>query len=156
MNRAYRDNKLLPKQIQTWLDDQNDYERKHGLKISTSCCMQASLSFNATVHPIPSTGSASHRDNTKLSDGKYYILAVDEFRAHLTYKYGPTDKIIDNDLASIQGKPGAVIFGGWHIEFWDGANIFQSAEGCAKRAKQSIPVNAGCVMMRGIEFSGER
>ncbi len=107
--------------------------------------MQASLSFNATNQPIPKNGSRD-RDNTTLKDGKHYVLSVDEFRAYLTFKYGPTD--IVTDLASIKGKKGVLIFGGAHVEFWDGESIFQSTGGARKRGG-----NPGAVMAPGMVSS---
>ncbi|HXP60063.1 MAG TPA: hypothetical protein VN829_06195 [Dongiaceae bacterium] len=130
MDRAYKDFNSLPTDIAKWLKAQNDYEDAHGLRHSTSCCMQASLSFNATNHPIPKAGSRD-RDNLTLDLAKNYILAVNEFRAYLTFRYGPTDQV--TDLASIKGKEGVLIFGDSHIEFWDGENIFQSLAGAARR-----------------------
>ena len=142
MRAAYKHNKQLPIDIGKWLKDQNDREdiinktnserAARGEKPlpggghSTSCCMQVSLSFNATGQPIPSAGSRD-RGNTPLN-GKYYILAVDEFRAYLTYKYGPTDVVSDSSTrASIKGKNGVLIFGNGHIEFWDGDDILQKS-----------------------------
>jgi Type VI secretion system (T6SS), amidase effector protein 4 len=138
MRGAYKHNKELPADIAKWLKAQNEAEDKvnarneehkaRGEKLepggghSTSCCMQASLSFNATSQPIPKAGSRD-RDNTTLDNGKNYILAVDEFRAYLTYKYGPTDTF--KDKAAIKGMTGVIIFGNGHIELWDGDDILQ-------------------------------
>lgn len=160
MRKAYRDFKSLPTDIAKWLDDQHKVEaienekrkienierEKNGKKPlpmlhSTSCCMQASLSFNATSHPIPKAGPVG-RDNTTLSGGKNYILDVGEFRSYLTFKYGPTDQVIQ--FAEIKGIKGVLIFGGGHIEFWDGDTIFQSAEGAKRRGG-----NAGAVIGAG-------
>ena len=175
MNKAYRDHKILPGQIQDWLDDQNRREDEENQKRaehnrnlkpgekpqdmlhkSTSCCMQASLAFNATGQPIPHAGSTPDRNNTLLRDGRYYILAVGEFRSYLTYKYGPTDNLKDVGMDPIMGKTGVMILGGWHIEFWDGTSILQSTPGATKRKAAGIPVGAGGVMAAGIEKSGDR
>jgi len=142
MDKAYKDFKSLPPDIAKWLKDQNDYEDEHNLPHSTSCCMQASLSFNAAGHPIPKAGSRD-RNNLTLDGGKNYILAVDEFRAYLTYRYGPTNQV--KDLASIKGMKGVLIFGNSHIEFWDGENIFQSAAGASRRGG-----NPNAVMAAGM------
>ena len=166
ISKSYRDYKSLPTDINTWITNQNNYEdaendkrQKHNSELgpgekplsmlghSTTCCMQASLSFNATGQPIPKTGSRD-RNNQTLDGGKHYILSVDEFRAYLTYKYGPTDQVAD--LASIKGKTGVLIFGSAHIEFWDGDNIFQSPEGAKKRAANKYVVNNAAVMAGGI------
>jgi len=153
IDRAYRDYRSLPHDIDKWIKDQNAYEDKENerrtkqnlplLGHSTSCCMQASLSFNATGHPIPKAGSRD-RQNTTLDGGRNYILAVDEFRAYLTYKYGPTEQV--NDLVAIQGRTGVLIFGNSHIEFWDGQDIFQSTPGAKRRAKLFSPVNGSAIM----------
>jgi hypothetical protein len=143
MDSAYKDYKSLPADIAKWLKNQNDWEDKQGLPHSTTCCMQASLSFNATSQPIPKAGSRD-RDNTTLDQGKNYILAVNEFRAYLTFKYGPTDQV--TDLASIKGKQGVLIFGNSHIEFWDGENIFQSSAGAARRRANASAVMAGAIL----------
>jgi hypothetical protein len=153
MDKAYKDHASLPADIKAWLKKQNDYEdaenerRKREniqplLGHSTSCCMQASLSFNATGQPIPRAGSRD-RDNTILS-GKNYILAVDEFRAYLTHKYGPTEQV--TDLAAIKGKRGVLIFGNSHIEFWDGDSIFQSPAGAKRRRANPSGVMAGGIL----------
>jgi hypothetical protein len=159
MNKAYRDNKSLPPDVKNWLKDVNDREEADNEKIrrenedrvargeepkklvhkSTSCCMQASLSFNATRAPIPKQGTRQDRDNLTL-DGKNYILTADEFRAYLTYYYGPTDQF--GDPAEIKGRKGVVIFSNAHIEFWDGEDYFQSAKGLEKRKG-----NSGAVML---------
>ena len=147
MSKAYRDFRSLPHDMATWLKNQNDLEKKlwlekhetlEGIKLSTSCCLQASLSFNATKQPIPKAGPVNW-DNLTLDAGKHYIYSVNEFRAYLTYKYGPTDPV--PDLKSIKGTTGVLTFGGAHIEFWDGDNIFQSAGGAKKRGG-----NPGAVM----------
>jgi hypothetical protein len=148
MDAAYKDFKSLPPDIAKWLKAQNDYEDAHGLHHSTSCCMQASLSFNATTQKIPKAGSRD-RDNLTLDSGKNYILAVNEFRAYLTFRYGPTDQV--KDLATIKGKTGVLIFGDSHIEFWDGENIFQSFAG-SKRRKG----NPGAVMAPAIVNTSPR
>jgi len=99
MEPAYRDNKSLPEDIAKWIRDQNKVEDDFNANLpalnaqraeegkdplkrmghSTSCCMQASLSFNASGAPIPKAGSRD-RDNTTLAGGKHYILAVDDYR----------------------------------------------------------------------------
>ncbi|MDE3175480.1 MAG: hypothetical protein KGM15_05140 [Pseudomonadota bacterium] len=158
MEPPYRDNQSLPLDIVNWLKDQNKREDDFNANLealnaqraedgkkplapmghSTSCCMQASLSFNATGQPIPKPGSRD-RDNTTLNGGKNYILAVGEFRAYLTYRYGPTDQV--NDWGEIKGKTGVLIFGGAHIELWDGDQPLQSAKGLAAHNR-----NSGAVM----------
>jgi len=168
MDKAYKDNQSLPPDVKKWLKDQNDWEDGENEKIkrenearaargeepkkllhkSTSCCMQASLSFNATKAPIPKSGSRD-RDNLTLDDGKNYILAVDEFRAYLTYRYGPTDQI--RSLEDIKNKKGVVILGNAHIEFWDGEDFFQSAKGLSKRKG-----NPGAVMSPSFLNTGPR
>jgi hypothetical protein len=161
MEAAYRDNQTLPADIKNWLVKQNKSEDDYNAKLpdlnaerardgkpplprmghSTSCCMQASLSFNAAGAPIPKAGSRD-RDNTPLDGGKYYILAVNEFRAFLTYRYGPTDQF--TDWSEIKGMTGVVIFGDAHIELFDGENILQSAKGLAAHGR-----NPGAVMSPG-------
>ena len=144
MEPAYRDNKSLPSDISNWLRDQNAKEEIFNANLpalnatrasqglvalkkqhSTSCCMQASLSFNAAGNPIPKRG-ARDRDNTTLDAGKNYILTVEEFRAYLTYRYGATDQV--SDWSQIQGMLGVLIFSDAHIELWDGVGSLQSAE----------------------------
>jgi hypothetical protein len=158
MNKAYRDYKSLPMDIADWMKNQNDWEDKEnerrkqqsideGRTIpsvghSTSCCFQASLGFNATPEPIPKTGSRD-RENTTLK-GKNYILAVDEFRAYLTRRYGPTEQV--DDLDTIKGDRGVLIFGNSHIEFWDGEDILQSPGGARRRGGNPGAVMAGGVM----------
>jgi hypothetical protein len=153
MDGAYKDHVSLPADIKTWLKNQNDYEDRENdrrrrenilplLGHSTSCCMQASLSFNATSQPIPKSGSRD-RENTTLN-GKNYILAVDEFRAYLTHKYGPTEQV--SDLASIKGRTGVLIYGNLHMEFWDGDNIFQSSGGATRRRGNPAGVMAGGIL----------
>ena len=169
MRSAYRDFKSLPPDIEKWLKDQNAVEDKENEKRkienverekqgkkplpmahSTSCCLQASLSFNATSQPIPKAGPVG-RDNATLSGGKNYVLNVDEFRSYLTYKYGPTDQV--GDFSEIEGLQGVLIFGGAHIEFWDGEAIFQSAKGAAKRAgNQNAVIGAGFLKSRPLWF----
>ena len=161
MEAAYRDNQTLPSDIYAWLVAQNKREEDFNASLpqlneqraaegkqplspmghSTSCCMQASLSFNAAGAPIPKAGSRD-RDNTTLNGGKNYILAVNEFRAFLTYRYGPTDQF--NDFSEIKGMTGVVIFGDGHIELFDGDNILQSAKGLAAHNR-----NGGAVMSGG-------
>ena len=158
MEAAYKDNQSLPSDIANWLKDQNAREEKFNAELpdvnaqrvsegkkplapaghSTSCCMQASLSFNATGSPIPKAG-ARDRENTTLNGGKNYILAVEEFRAYLTYRYGPTDQV--DDWSQITGMQGVLIFGNAHIELWDGKQPLQSAAGLAAHGR-----NAGAVM----------
>ncbi len=152
IDKSYPDNKSLPPGLQRWLNDQVASEKKLNEKItleneeqlargdtgkpkdlvhiSTSCCMQMSWAFNEARTPIPQQGSTANRDNTPIG-GKFFILAVGEFRAFLTYRYGPTDMVTDN--SKLAGKKGILVFGGVHIEFWDGDNIFQSAAGIARR-----------------------
>ena len=157
MEPAYKDNASLPTDIQTWIIEQNKREKKFNEDLpalneqraaegkpplapaghSTSCCMQASLSFNATGWPIPKTGSRD-RDNTTLDGGKNYILAVNEFRAYLTYRYGPTDQV--NDWSQIKGMKGVLIFGDAHIELWDGEQPLQSAAGLAAHGRKAAAV----------------
>jgi hypothetical protein len=169
MRKAYRDFKSLPPDIGKWLDDQHKIEavenekreienierEKQGKKPlpmlhSTSCCMQASLSFNATTQPIPKAGPVG-RDNTTLSGGRNYILDVGEFRAYLTYKYGPTDQV--SDFSEIAGMRGVLIFGGGHIEFWDGDAIFQSVEGAKRRnGNAGAVIGAGFLKSRPLWF----
>ena len=169
MRNAYRDFKSLPPDIEKWLKDQHEVEAKENEKRkianierqqqgkkpldmlhSTSCCMQASLSFNATTQPIPKAGPIG-RDNTTLSGGKNYILDVGEFRSYLTYKYGPTDQVVN--FSEIAGLQGVLVFGGGHIEFWDGEAIFQSAKGAAKRAgNQNAVIGAGFLKSRPLWF----
>ena len=161
MEAAYRDNQSLPADIKKWLQDQNKREDDYNANLpalnaqraedgkkplppaghSTSCCMQASLSFNGAGAPIPKAGSRD-RDNTTLDGGKNYILAVNEFRAFLTYRYGPTDQF--TDWSAIKGRTGIVIFGDSHIELFDGDNILQSAKGLAAHGR-----NGGAVMSDG-------
>ena len=161
MELAYRDNKTLPPDIAQWIKDQNKREQdfndnldtlnqqraaegKSPLKKmghSTTCCMQASLSFNATNQPIPKMGSRD-RDNTTLTGGRNYILTVDEFRAYLTYRYGPTDTFAH--WSDIQGMTGVVIFGSGHIELFDGDTILQSLKGLGAHGR-----NSGAVMSDG-------
>ena len=149
MEPAYRDNKTLPFDIKTWLKKQNDSEEEfnanlpalnaqlaeEGKKLqdpkghSTSCCMQVSLSFNATRSPIPKAGTSDDRKNTTLDGGKNYILAVDEFRIFLTYRYGPTDQVGDWSEIKGKGMTGVLIFGNKHIELWDGEQPLQSKAG---------------------------
>ena len=148
MEAAYKDNQSLPPDIATWLKDQNKREDDYNASLpalnakraeegkkpldpvghSTSCCMQVSLSFNVTNAPIQKAGSRD-RDNTTLANGKNYILAVNEFRAYLTYRYGPTDQV--TDWSEIRGMKGVLIFGDAHIELWDGDQPLQSAAGLA-------------------------
>ncbi len=161
MEAAYRDNQTLPTDITNWLRAQNKWEDDFNAKLpdvnaqraadgkpplapaghSTSCCMQVSLSFNATGTPIPKSGSRD-RDNTTLDGGKNYILAVNEFRAFLTYRYGPTDTF--THWTDIAGTPGIVVLGNSHIELFDGDNILQSSAGLAAHRR-----NAGAVMSPG-------
>jgi hypothetical protein len=158
MEPAYKDNKSLPPDIATWIRDQNKTEKDFNDNLealnaqraeegkdplrpmghSTSCCMQASLSFNATNSPIPKAGSRD-RENTTLNGGKHYILAVNEFRAYLTYRYGPTDQV--SDWSQIKGVRGVLIFGDAHIELWDGDQPLQSSAGLAAHGR-----NSGAVM----------
>jgi hypothetical protein len=157
MEPAYRDNKSLPADIAKWIKDQNKVEDDFNANLpavnaqraeegkdplkrmghSTSCCMQASLSFNASGAPIPKAGSRD-RDNTTLAGGKHYVLAVDEFRAYLTYRYGPTDQV--GDWSELKGMKGVLIFSDKHIELWDGDQPLQSAAGLAahKRNKDAV------------------
>jgi hypothetical protein len=157
MEPAYRDNQSLPPDIATWIRNQNKTEKDYNDNLealnaqraeegkgplpraghSTSCCMQVSLSFNATGSPIPKAGSRD-RDNTTLGV-KNYILAVDEFRAFLTYRYGPTDQV--NDWSQLKTLKGVLIFGDAHIELWDGDQPLQSAAGLAAHGRK-----AGAVM----------
>ena len=92
--------------------------------------MQVSVSFNATNSPIQKAGSRD-RDNLLLG-GKYYILAVNEFRAFLTYKYGPTAQITEK--SEIKGRRGIIIFGDAHIELWDGDAELQAPNGKKTKA----------------------
>jgi hypothetical protein len=158
MEPAYKDNQSLPPDIATWIKDQNKREDDFNANLaalnaqraeegkgplnpvghSTSCCMQASLSFNATGSLIPKAGSRD-RDNTTLAGGKNYILAVNEFRAYLTYRYGATDQV--NDWSEIKGLKDVLIFGDAHIELWDGDQPLQSSAGLAAHGR-----NPGAMM----------
>ena len=158
MEAAYKDNQSLPSNIATWIKDQNKRESDFNENLpalnasraqegkkpldpmghSTSCCMQVSLSFNATRSPITKVGSRD-RENTTLADGRNYILAVNEFRAFLTYRYGPTNQV--EDWSQIRGMKGVLIFGDAHIELWDGDQPLQSAAGLAAHGRK-----AGAVM----------
>lgn len=148
MSRAYKDYLHLPSDIDAWLKAVNasnleKWKEKHPdgkgapPKRATSCCMQASLSFNATIQPIPKAGSRD-RQNETLDGGKNYILTVDEFRAYLTFRYGPTDQV--PDLQLIKGKKGVLILANSHMEFWDGENWFQSLEGAKLRGGDQTAV----------------
>ena len=148
MYNNYKDFKSLPVDVNTWLVGQNDQEKKTNadnaawnlanpdkkprpkVHISTSCAMQASLSFNASDQPIPKSGSVD-RDNLKLDAEKYYILSVAEFRSYLTYKYGSTDEFAA--FSDLKGMQGVLIIDDLHVEFWDGDDVLQSAAGAAKR-----------------------
>jgi hypothetical protein len=163
MNAAYKDNQSLPPDVKAWIVAQNKIEDDYNAKLpdlndqraaegkpplpkmghSTSCCMQVSLSFNGVGASIPKAGSVG-RDNETIG-GANYILAVNEFRSFLTYRFGPTDQI--TDFSEIKGKTGIVIFGGGHIELFDGNFILQSAAGLAAYA--SLHRKSGAVMSDG-------
>lgn len=130
MRKAYKfhdrlaDGTPVGTEVHDWITAQNKYEAEHGLKKSTTCCMQASMGFNATTRKITQSGSGE-RDNTKgAKTGNYYILSVDEFRAWLTYTFGPTSKV--KGKADVPDGPGVLIFGNAHIEFWDGKEVLQA------------------------------
>src|SRR5690606_27484854 len=102
-------------EVHDWITKQNAEERSKGLKLSTTCCMQASLGFNATSRKIPKAGSIG-RDNLEgAKTGNYYILAVNEFRAWLTYTFGPTESV--QDRKDLPASPGVIVFSSTHIEF---------------------------------------
>src|SRR5262245_43478980 len=130
MRKAYKfHNRLDDKspegsEVYEWKVAQNKLEAEKGLPISTTCCMQASMGFNATPRKIPKAGSVG-RDNTLgKKTGNYYILAVNEFRAWLTYNFGPTDQV--KNKSEVPDGPGVLIFGNAHIEFWDGKEVLQA------------------------------
>jgi hypothetical protein len=165
MQPAYKDNLSLPMDIKKWLEKQNNSEKEFNANLealnaqradegkgplkprghSTSCCMQASLSFNATGSPIPLTGASDSRINTELTGHKNYILAVDEFRIFLTYRYGATDQVSDWSQIKGKGTPGVLIFGDAHIELWDGEQPLQSAAGLAAYGRNTGAVMGGSV-----------
>ncbi len=130
MRRAYKfhnrlhDGTPVGEEVYEWITAQNKLEAEKGLKKSTTCCMQASMGFNATPRTIPKTGAVG-RDNTYgKKTGNYYILNVDEFRAWLTYTFGPTSQV--KGKSEVPDSPGVLIFGNAHIEFWDGKEVLQA------------------------------
>jgi len=130
MRRAYKfhnrlnDGTPVGTEVYDWVTEQNKIEATKGLKKSTTCCMQASMGFNATSRKIPQAGAVG-RGNTKGSKtGNYYILSVDEFRAWLTYNFGPTGQV--KNKSEVPEGPGVLIFGNAHIEFWDGTDVLQA------------------------------
>ena len=155
--KAYRDNQTLPGPVDQWVKDQRKREKDFNEKLpelneqraaagknpldpvplSTSCCMQVSLSFNGIGVSIPKAGSTPQRDNETIA-GNNYILAVGEFRAFLTYRYGPTSQF--TDTKEIQNRRGLVIFAGAHIEIWDGECYLQSGKGLEKYKRVSSAV----------------
>jgi hypothetical protein len=130
MRRAYKfhdrlnDGTPVGEEVHDWITAQNKLEAEKGLTKSTTCCMQASMGFNVTRFRIPIAGAVG-RDNTKgAKTGNYYILSVAEFRAWLTYTFGPTAQV--KAKSEVPGDPGVVIFGNAHIEFWDGKEVLQA------------------------------
>ena len=145
---VYRDKmgaSVAGKEIDAFIKKTNEQERKDNakknearaeqglepleLKLSTSCCMQLSASFNVTSHKIPKAGTRIDRDNLKLGSGNNYILTVEEFRGHLMNQYGASANI--ETLKDIELKAGIITFGNWHIELWDGTEILQKSHGMA-------------------------
>jgi hypothetical protein len=112
-------------EVHDWITAQNKYEADHGLKKSTTCCMQATMGFNATARKIPKAGSVSRENTPGKKSGNYYILAVHEFRAWLTYTFGPTAQV--KNKSEVPASPGVLVFGNAHIEFWDGKDVLQAS-----------------------------
>src|SRR5437879_790193 len=115
MRRAYKfhnalhDGTPVGEEVHDWITEQNKVEAEKGLPKSTTCCMQASMGFNATPRKIQKAGAVG-RDNTQgKTTGNYYILNVDEFRSWLTYTFGPTAQV--KDKSEVPDGPGVLIFG---------------------------------------------
>jgi len=130
MRKAYKfydklhDGTPVGEEVYEWIAAQNKIEAAKGLPKSTTCCMQASMAFNVTPQKIQKAGSVGRENTYGKKTGNYYILNVQEFRAWLTYTFGPTDQVAGK--SKVPDSPGVLVFGNAHIEFWDGKEVLQA------------------------------
>jgi hypothetical protein len=86
--------------------------------------MQVSHAFNTTKQKI--RAASFWRSATPIPGGNgIYILAVNEMDAYMSAVYGATPNIKGMEV-TINGLQGLIVFGGAHVEFWDGSSILQN------------------------------
>lgn len=112
---------------------------------NTPCCIQVSHALNLAGQTIPATNPTARRtDNEPITVNgvsRYYIRAVDELEAWLTFKHGAGLDVrsfaglpkTSNDMAAMKRQlsmvKGILLFresgAGLHTELWDGKQILQ-------------------------------
>jgi hypothetical protein len=130
--------------VKKWGSEQAAKDNKDWLPQNTSCTIQMSAAFNNTKLKIPATSayrssmmfgpdSGAHSADQLARLQGYSIQAVSEMEWWLTQTFGPTDdlKVLAakekrDPQALIKGKKGVLVFGGVHVEFWDGDKIYQT------------------------------